>query len=162
MFAYSSDRSDWLRDLAREFSLEFAAKSDTLVDHFNYATKSDQGRHTSLLVGGSGDDASAGGIVSNDAIFTASTLSQAQSSPLLLGDVSVHRLGSNPLAFPVVTPSATSYTAGGRLGTEQDVAVASAFQLKSNSARVVFLGSVEALSDKALSSKSLKGSNGKR
>jgi oligosaccharyltransferase complex subunit beta len=163
LFGYGSDRPDWLQDLAREFSLELAGSGQKLVDHFQYSTA--QGDHSTVVLGGGEGDA--GGLVSNNIVFSAETLQAASSQPLLVGSASPHRLGPNPLAFPLVGTSATSYTAAkedgevGFLGTDEDAAIASAFQTKENT-RVAFVGSQELFSDSLLGAKDVKSSSGKR
>lgn len=164
IFGYGPDRPDWLQDLAREFSVELAGKGQRLVDHFQYSTA--EGDHTTVVLGGSEGDA--GGLVPNNVIFSAATLQAASSQPLLVGSASPHRLGPNPLAFPLVGTSATSYTAAkedegevGFLGTDEDAAIASAFQTKENT-RVAFVGSTELFSDSLLGAKDVKSSSGGR
>lgn len=160
VFAFDSQRADWLRDLAREFSIEVTNKGETLVDHFNYNKGAESGLHTSVFVDGSG-------IVRNPAIFSPETIAQTSTVPLLFGNTAAHRLGANPQAFPLVTPSHTSYTSsktGGTpnlLGTDDGMSLISSFQLKDNSARVTFIGSIDFLTDDYVELQSAKSSSGK-
>ena len=111
MVALDSNVSEMYRDLAREFSLEFEDKGSALVDHFTYSSKLDAGNHTTVLVGGNKrvDGLGAGGLVQNENVFSQETLRAAKEKPLLYRGI-VHRVGANPLAFPLVLPPATSYS----------------------------------------------------
>ncbi|SNX86432.1 related to WBP1 - oligosaccharyl transferase beta subunit precursor [Melanopsichium pennsylvanicum] len=105
-----SSVSEMHRDLAREFSLEFEEKASALVDHFRFEPKLDAGNHTTVLVGGKKTvGLSAGGLVENLNVFSQQTLNEAKTKPLLYRGI-VHRVGANPLAFPLITPPATSYS----------------------------------------------------
>lgn len=105
-----SSVSEMHRDLAREFSLEFENKGSALVDHFRHSSELDAGNHTTVLVGGKAQAGlSAGGLVENLNVFSAETLQEAKEKPLLYRGL-VHRVGANPLAFPLVLPPATSYS----------------------------------------------------
>lgn len=90
---------------------------------------------------------------SDNVVFTEQTLSLAQSNPLLIGNAAPHVVGDNPLAFPILTPPSTSITSDGVLGSEPNMAIASVFQLKQSSARVAFVGSKDALSDRLIDNK---------
>lgn len=106
-----SHLSELQRDLAREFSLEFEEKGSALVDHFRYEAELDAGNHTTVLVGGKGGESGlgVGGLVENKYVFSEETLRVGKNKPLLYRGV-VHRVGANPLAFPLVLPPATSYS----------------------------------------------------
>lgn len=106
-----SGLSEMHRDFAREFSLEFEDKGSALVDHFRYSGEYDAGNHTAVLVGGNKAQGglSAGGLVQNVNVFSEETLREAKEKPLLYRGV-VHRVGANPLAFPLILPPATSYS----------------------------------------------------
>ncbi|CBQ69411.1 related to WBP1-oligosaccharyl transferase beta subunit precursor [Sporisorium reilianum SRZ2] len=108
-----SSVSEMHRDFAREFSLEFEEKGSALVDHFRYSAKHDAGNHTAVLVGGKKSAAagglSAGGLVQNLNVFSQETLRAAKQTPLLYRGIA-HRVGANPLAFPLILPPATSYS----------------------------------------------------
>ncbi|KAL9931263.1 hypothetical protein V8E36_009870 [Tilletia maclaganii] len=101
-----------LRDLAREFSLEFQDRGLALVDHFRPAP-GDDGRHTSILVGGTQSSAGLdpGGLVPNEVIFSRATIEKAKSQPFIVRDASVHQVGDVPLAFPLILPSGSSASA---------------------------------------------------
>ncbi|SPO23983.1 related to WBP1 - oligosaccharyl transferase beta subunit precursor [Ustilago trichophora] len=106
-----SGLSEMHRDFAREFSLEFEDKGSALVDHFRYSGEYDAGNHTTVLVGGkkARGGLSTGGLVQNVNVFSEETLSEAKEKPLLYRGV-VHRVGANPLAFPLILPPATGYS----------------------------------------------------
>lgn len=160
VFAFDSQRADWFRDLAREFAIDVTAKGESLVDHFNYAQTgvTDDGSHSTVFVNN--------GLASNDVIFSPETHAQSSSTPLLFGKTAAHKLGGNPQVFPLVKPSTTSYTAArdgspSFLGTDDGLSLISAFQLKENSARVAFIGSVDFLSDDYVELQSARSSAGK-
>ena len=112
LFGLDSRVSELFRDLAREFALEFDERSTALVDHFRFDPTLDQGNHTTVRLGapalGPGP-LTPGGLVPNTAVFSLDTLHKAKSLPLLYRGVA-HRLGANPLAFPLVLPPATAYS----------------------------------------------------
>ncbi|EST09106.1 Dolichyl-diphosphooligosaccharide--protein glycosyltransferase subunit WBP1 [Kalmanozyma brasiliensis GHG001] len=106
-----STASEMHRDFAREFSLEFEERGSALVDHFRYSDQ-DAGNHTSVLVGGKKSATarlSTGGLVPNTNVFSTETLRAAKDAPLLYRGIA-HRVGANPLAFPLILPPATSYS----------------------------------------------------
>lgn len=132
LFALSSDLSELYRDLGREFEIEFEERGTTLVDHFA-SLRSDE-RHTSIAI-------PARFINHVDGVFAGTPIAK----PFLYKGVA-HRLGSNPLAFPLLKPPSTSYSFElpeeistiDRLdnpdrdtvfGSDSDVALISAFQL---------------------------------
>lgn len=163
LFAFDSQRANWLRDLGREFSVEITDKGETLIDHFNYAKSGslDDGSHSTVFVGGSQS-----ALAPNQIVFSPETFSQAHTVPLLFGKSAPHRLGSNPQGFSLVAPSSTSHTTtkSGQLnllGTDDGISLVSSFQLKDNSARVTFLGSIDFLSDDFVELQSAKSSSGK-
>ncbi|KIS67127.1 dolichyl-diphosphooligosaccharide-protein glycotransferase [Mycosarcoma maydis] len=108
-----SSVSEMQRDLAREFSLEFEQRGSALVDHFRYSSEHDAGNHTAVLVGGKRSARTAGlsggGLVQNKNVFSQVTLEAVEQSPLLYRGI-VHRVGANPLAFPLIVAPATSYS----------------------------------------------------
>ncbi|CDR99922.1 related to WBP1-oligosaccharyl transferase beta subunit precursor [Sporisorium scitamineum] len=109
--ALDSSVSEMHRDFAREFSLEFEEKGSALVDHFRYSGKHDAGNHTAVLIGGKKTTGglSTGGLVNNVNVFSEETLRAAKETPLLYRGIA-HRVGANPLAFPLILPPATSYS----------------------------------------------------
>lgn len=157
VFGYSPSRADWFRDLAREFSLELAPAGHRLVDHFSQSSKSD-GRLALPTRSETGESA----LVKDNAVFAGDAAlaeEEKRGNAILAKDVAPHIVGDNPLAFPLVKPSSTSYLAGSDgqplwLGTDKDLSIISAFQLRDSSARVAFIGSQDLLSDDALLSTS--------
>ncbi|GAC95884.1 dolichyl-diphosphooligosaccharide-protein glycosyltransferase [Pseudozyma hubeiensis SY62] len=122
-----SSASEMQRDLAREFSLEFEERGSALVDHFRYSGQHDAGNHTAVLVGGekSAEGLSTGGLVQNVNVFSDETLRAAKNTPFLYRGIA-HRVGANPLAFPLILPPATSYSSEvPALVKEQDAVVES-------------------------------------
>ncbi|KAK0552212.1 oligosaccharyl transferase glycoprotein complex, beta subunit [Tilletia horrida] len=128
IFGLSADSlTPALRDLAREFSLEFQDRGLALVDHFRTAPGSESDdKHTSVLVGGAPIDAKtglyAGGLVSNSVIFSPSTLAKVQAQPLVYVDGTVHQIGDIPLAFPLILPPGSSFAADPSTGAERPLA----------------------------------------
>ncbi|PWN46512.1 hypothetical protein IE53DRAFT_299577, partial [Violaceomyces palustris] len=118
LFGLDSQLSEFYRDLAREFSLEFDQRGTALVDHFASHPDLDQGNHTTVLVGRSVDGSPhparaislhPGGIRTDTTVFSERTLLDSRSKPLVYRGV-VHKVGSNPLAFPLIVPAETSYS----------------------------------------------------
>lgn len=140
LFALSPGIAEQYRDLAREFDLEFDERGSRLVDHFR-SLASDP-THSSILIEYAADSAKGSPILSAS--------SEALNGPFLYKNGIVHRIGDNPLAFPVVRPGHLSYSFEGpslqdlkaepldrldssdrevMLGSDQDVSLISAFQL---------------------------------
>ncbi|KAN0065464.1 oligosaccharyl transferase glycoprotein complex, beta subunit [Thecaphora frezii] len=116
LFGFDSHVSEFFRDLAREFSVELEERGSALVDHFGFDQHLDAGNHTTLLLGPARAqhvarpvDLPSGGIVANHAVFSQQTLELAKTQPILYRGIA-HRLGANPLAFPLLVPAATSYS----------------------------------------------------
>lgn len=169
LVALSPRLSESWRDWAREFGLEFGERGTQLVDHLRYDAALDAGDHTAVRVGGAPGPLDAGGVVSNVGVFREETSQSAD--PLVFRGVA-HWLGANPLAFPLLLPPASAYqsevpdlhaarprkleplhamphvlTGADAHASETRASLASAVQLRANSARIVFLGSDELLDD---------------
>ncbi|CEH12884.1 vacuole protein [Ceraceosorus bombacis] len=144
LFGLSPNLAESYRDLAREFSIEFEPRGSRVVDHFSSlrGTEND----TSLLL----DSASTAAVADIASIF-----SSTRPGILQVPNAIAHRLGSNPLAFPLIRPATTSYSrdpsadaSGAALaGSAEDAAIVSAFQLRESSSRAVWSGSVDIFSD---------------
>ncbi|WFD44087.1 oligosaccharyl transferase glycoprotein complex, beta subunit [Malassezia psittaci] len=167
--------SEAWRDFAREFSLEFAERDTMLVDHFGYDRKQDRGDHTAVLVGGKRADFDAGGasnpqvfrestlnaLQSQPFVFRGlahwigpnplafallsppATAYESEVPTITQVDGRYHLSGiSNLEPLSDVQNLLTGFDAS---STDAQAALASAIQLRANSARVVFLGSVEML-----------------
>lgn len=185
MVSLSSSLTESYRDLAREFSLEFSERGTTLIDHFRYSTNNDKTKdHSTILLGPSSDVSaeglSSGGILVNEAIFSRETLGLSTTLPIMYKGLT-HRLGNNPLAFSILKAGGTSYSgeipkegtgfvapvldeASNEtpvLGSEEDVSLISGFQLKDNSARVAWIGSLDVFSNDFLNAKKVKSVDGK-
>lgn len=163
--------SEAWRDFAREFRLEVSERDTKLVDHFGYDAERDHGDHRAVLVGGRRAHFAAGG-AANERVFSQATREALEREPLIYRGIA-HWIGPNPLAFSILAPPATSYQSdvpkivGGeakgikKLEAHHDAAelltgfdaaspdatasLVSAVQLRPNSARVTFVGSVELL-----------------
>lgn len=85
------------RDLAREFDVEFEEHGASLIDHVH--TLGGDAQHTSVAL------PLASSLAKIDSIFGA-----IKSDLPFLYRGSLHRLGSNPLAFSLLKPTATSYS----------------------------------------------------
>lgn len=144
--------------------MEVTDKGEKLIDHFHHAKSGDldDGSHSAVFVGADKDEA--GGLVSHDAVISPETQQAALGTALLFGKSAAHRIGGNPQAFSIVKPSSTSYTsAGGEpnlLGTDDGLSLITSFQLKDNSARVSFIGSVDFLKDDFVDLQSAQSSSG--
>lgn len=165
LFALSSELSELYRDLAREFELEIEDRGTSVVDHF-LSLQNDE-THTQIAIPNSYRSPTEG-------IFAGIQ----DELPFLFKGVA-HRLGSNPLAFPILKAPSTAYSfelpsdlasidrldnpdREAVLGSDEDVALISAFQLldtnrrdtndgpkrQGSAGRAVFVGSLEAFSDK--------------
>lgn len=185
MVSVSPSLTESYRDLAREFSLEFSDRGTTLIDHFRYSTTHDKSKdHSTILLGPSSDVSaqgiSTGGIFVNEGIFSRETLGLSTTLPLMYKGLT-HRVGNLPLAFSILRPSGTSYSSeipkeNGLvapvldeasnevpvLGSEDDVSLISGFQLKDNSARVAWVGSLDIFSNDFLNAKKIKSVDGQR
>lgn len=147
VFGVSPDVAESYRDLAREFSLEFEPRGSRLVDHFGSLKGAEN--DTTLLL----DATSSGAVADIPSIFPLS----ARSGVLQVPNAIAHRVGSNPLAFPLVRASPTSYSrpahadtgATGLAGSAEDAAIVSAFQLRESSSRAVWTGSIDILTNVA-------------
>ncbi|PWN45843.1 Dolichyl-diphosphooligosaccharide-protein glycosyltransferase 48kDa subunit [Ceraceosorus guamensis] len=144
LFGLSPHLAESYRDLAREFSIEFEPRGSRVVDHFSSLRGAEN--DTSLLL----DSASTAAVADIASIF-----SSARPGVLQVPNAIAHRLGSNPLAFPLIRPATTSYSrdpsadASGAVlaGSAEDAAIVSAFQLRESSSRAVWSGSVDIFSD---------------
>ncbi|KAE8229808.1 hypothetical protein CF326_g5214 [Tilletia indica] len=103
-----------MRDLAREFSLEFQERGSALVDHFRVA-QGDDGRHASVLIGGPEINGKTGlypgGLISNEVVFSRETIEKVKAQPFVYKDGSVHQVGDVPFAFPLILPPGSSFSA---------------------------------------------------
>lgn len=165
LFALSSELSELYRDLAREFELEIEERGASVVDHF-VSLQNDE-THTQIAIPKSYRS-------QVESIFAG----VQDDLPFLFKGVA-HRLGSNPLAFPILKAPSTAYSfelpsdlasidrldnpdREAVMGSDEDVALISAFQLldtnrrdendgpkrQGSAGRAVFCGSLEAFSDK--------------
>lgn len=165
LFGLSPALSESYRDLAREFNIEVEPRGSMLVDHFRALSSGNSYNDSSVLLG---PEASTGGIVRNPIVFRPDALKSASESPLFFSGLA-HRIGANPLAFPLIRAAPTSYSAepGGSdgaplSGAEDDVALVSGFQLRDNSARAIWTGSIDMFSDAALAIKQRSTRDGKK
>lgn len=137
----SSELSELYRDFAREFDLELEERGTTLIDHFS--SLEGDAAHSSVIVPASGQLQQLKGIFP--------TIDSEL--PFLYKGIA-HRLGSNPLAFPILKPTTTSYSFESPsadsslekldnpdrnvlLGSDADASLISAFQLLNTDRRNV-------------------------
>ncbi|WFC99530.1 oligosaccharyl transferase glycoprotein complex, beta subunit [Malassezia yamatoensis] len=167
--------SEAWRDFAREFNLEFAERDTMLVDHFGYDQKQDHGDHTAVLVGGKRTNFNAGGASNPQVFRESTLNALQSQPFIFRGlahwvgpnPLAFALLTPPATAYesevPTIKQTDGRYQASGISNLEplSDVqnlltgfdasspdaqaALASAIQLRANSARVVFLGSVEML-----------------
>jgi len=181
VFGFDGQIAEGNRDFAREFHLEFEERGTGLIDHFRAEKSKDQGNHTAILVGGSEGAASGklspGQVIPNAQIFSPKTLLDLQASPILYRGLA-HRLGALPLAFPLLQAPATAYSSEGPsakgrqaepledvadlLTGGQGASLVSAFQVKENSARVLFSGSLDLFKDEFIKAKNVQALDGSK
>ncbi|WFD27211.1 oligosaccharyl transferase glycoprotein complex, beta subunit [Malassezia nana] len=168
----SPQLSEAWRELAREFGVEMGERKTKLVDHFGYDAQLDSGDHSAVLVGGHRDALQAGGLAAEaHAVFSDST--KAIADPLVFRGVAhwvgPNPLAF-PLLLPPTTAYQTeppsivrgsdgAWQAEGKLEAlhsqldlltgadahtpDAAASLATAIQLRDNSARVVLVGSTE-------------------
>lgn len=167
----SPQLSETWRSFAREFGLEFGERGTMLVDHFGYDASMDRGDHTAVVLGDdrSGAPLGGGGIVPNKGVFSEETMSSIE--PFVYRGIA-HWVGPSPLAFPLIVPPTVAYqrdvpkvfmdpesgrsqkleplynmdnllTGADAHSPDTTASLASAVQLRDNSARIVFVGSTE-------------------
>lgn len=172
LFGLAPSFAESYRDLAREFALEFEPRSSLLVDHFRALAGSSEGasNDSSILLGPATQD---GGIVPNAHVFDAEALQAAQQQPLLFSGVA-HRVGPNPMAFPLIRAPSSSYSKTGLraegdepataplTGADADAALVSGFQLKDNSARAIWSGSIDLFADESSQKQARRTRDGQR
>jgi len=159
-------------DLAREFALEVEPRSSLVVDHFRALAGSSDGasNDSSILLGPAAQN---GGLVRNAQVFSAEALQAAQQHPLLFSGVA-HRVGPNPMAFPLIRAASSSYSKTGLraegdeppaaplTGADADAALVSGFQLKDNSARAIWSCSIDLFADESLQEQKRRTRDGER
>ncbi|UZJ54162.1 hypothetical protein CBS101457_003482 [Exobasidium rhododendri] len=135
LLTVSSELSELYRDFAREFELEFEERGTHLIDHFASIKGDDQ--HSSVLIPTSSHLQNLPGVFPE--------ISEHHKLPFLYKGVA-HRVGNNPLAFPILKMTSTSYSfevpssdstmdkldnpdRKVLMGSEADAALISAFQL---------------------------------
>ena len=138
----SPDLSEYWRDFAREFDVEFDDRGNRVIDHFTYDTELDDGTHSALVLPLAGAPAP----------FI--TLATQAGPPLLYRGVG-HEVGRQPLLSNILHARATAYSFDSKpdeLLTEDAFIAGSAVGLVSamqarNNARVTFVGSLDLFSD---------------
>ncbi|KAM0786086.1 hypothetical protein ACM66B_006897 [Microbotryomycetes sp. NB124-2] len=145
--ATSKDVSESWRDFAREFELDFDDRGNSLIDHFEFDRKLDSdGKHTTVVVPlGSCPEP----IVSL----------QTKAGPPVLYRGIAHDVGRHPLLQNVLAAPVTSYSydpldsealSEDAFVSGSSAGLVSAFQLKHNSARILFVGSKDLFADEFL------------
>src|SRR4051812_47908963 len=142
LLAANPSASETIRDLGREFDVEFDDRETAVIDHFAYNAEGDQSDHTVIIADQFGDYA--GSIISED----------ARANPILFRGIA-HRAGTVPLLTKVLLGGPTVYSAETTAGEPledvfvagKEVGLVSAFQARNN-ARAVFAGSLDLFSDK--------------
>ncbi|ORY45436.1 Dolichyl-diphosphooligosaccharide--protein glycosyltransferase subunit WBP1 [Leucosporidium creatinivorum] len=138
----SPDLSEFWRDFAREFDIDFDDRGHLAIDHFTYSPELDDGSHTTLLI----------------PLADAPTpfISPAtRAGPPLLYRGTAHAVGRLPLLTNILHAPSTaySYEANGEDAPTEDLylsgsttGLVSALQAKNN-ARISFVGSLDLFSD---------------
>lgn len=144
----SSTASAAVKELARELDIDLAERGSFMVDHFNYDTASDDGKHTSVL---------SARFTTNAAVLS----DDVRNGPPVVFRGVGHTLGNGELLVPILGSSSTaySYESGEDLEATETPWVAgsqaglvSGFQARNN-ARVAVAGSVEMFSNAAFGNK---------
>ncbi|KAF9973264.1 hypothetical protein BGZ73_003490 [Actinomortierella ambigua] len=150
LIAGSPEMSTPMRELAREFDVEFDAKHTTVMDHFHYDQQLGSEKHDALLIPGSTN------VLKNDRIIPAA---QVADQSILFRGIAHSVNPSNQLLIPVLwaSPEAYSWDAASldepaKQGTTpllagKDISLVSVMQARNN-ARIAFVGSTEMLSDR--------------
>ncbi|SCV73025.1 BQ2448_6950 [Microbotryum intermedium] len=157
LIALSPHVSEFWRDFAREFDLEFDDRGSRVIDHFNYDVGlDDDSSHSVIVVPLSGCKSP----------FVAPETSAGP--PLLYRGIG-HAIGRRPLATNILHASPTAYSGdASRIGNLADdvflagtsAGLVTAFQAKNN-ARITFVGSTDVFSD-VFQRASVESSNGLR
>ncbi|SDA02491.1 BZ3501_MvSof-1269-A2-R1_Chr12-3g03635 [Microbotryum saponariae] len=157
LVALSPHVSEFWRDFAREFDLEFDDRGTRVIDHFSYdVSLDDDSSHSVIVVPLSGSRSP----------FVAPETSAGP--PVLYRGIG-HAVGRRPLATNILYAPVTSYSGDpSRVGNLADdlhlagtsTGLVTAFQAKNN-ARITFVGSTDVFSD-VFQSTSIESSNGLR
>ena len=175
--ALSPRLSEAWRDLSREFGLEFAERDSALVDHFGFDAEYDAGDHTAVRVGGERAVFAPGGVANaqvfsaatRDALRTQPLTFRSIAHWVGPNPLAFPLLTPPSTAYvsevPTIAGGRSDFSASGlekiepvreasallagfdSSAPDATAALASAVQLRTNSARVVFLGSIEMLQD---------------
>lgn len=141
----SSELSEFWRDFAREFDVDFDDRGHALIDHFSYDTHLDDGSHTTVVLP----------LADSPTPFISAA---TQAGPPVLYRGAAHSLGRLPMLNRVLAARSTSYSYESKLGSLSEtpaedlclagskIGVVSAFQARNN-ARVTFVGSQDLFSD---------------
>jgi oligosaccharyltransferase complex subunit beta len=141
LITVSPELSEMYRDFAREFDLELEERGTQLIDHFS--SLQDDSAHNSVIVPPSGHLQQLSGVFPGVKFRL----------PFVYKGIA-HRIGNNPLAFPILKPTTTSYSfeppsvnsslekldnpdRNVLLGSDADASLISAFQLLNTDRRNV-------------------------
>lgn len=156
VLAYDPSSPDTYRDFAHEFHVSLSSRGEEIKDHFRSLHD-----HAGLLVGGPAQKGIfPGGVVENEVIFSPATVAAIQKYPIVYNGVA-HSVSDLPLGFPLLLAPGTAYTqVEGDVLAGPDAVLASAFQVKDVSSRVLFLGSTEMVKDAAVKATALQSLSG--
>lgn len=138
----SPQLSEYWRDFAREFHLEFDDRGHHAIDHFAYDEHLDDGSHTTLVVP---LDASASPFVSESTRAGPPLLYRGVAHGYPRQPLLANILHASPTAFGA-DPSSTDALTEETYLTGTSTGLVSSFQAKNN-ARVTFVGSLDLFSD---------------
>ncbi|KAI9342767.1 Dolichyl-diphosphooligosaccharide--protein glycosyltransferase subunit WBP1 [Zopfochytrium polystomum] len=150
LVAGSSSISEFIRDLAIEYSVEFDERSWAVRDAFHTPDSTDP-----LLI-------SSSRFVGNDVVLPADEFKRGNPQPVLFRGVGHRLTGRNPLITPILTGHSSAFAApvkapashtvqSGAL-TGSSLVLVSALQARNN-ARIVFTGSADMFSDELIKKK---------
>ncbi|SGZ05020.1 BQ5605_C032g11104 [Microbotryum silenes-dioicae] len=157
LVALSPHVSEFWRDFAREFDLEFDDRGTRVIDHFSYDVSLDDDSSHSVIV------------VPLSGCRPPFVASETGAGPPVLYRGIGHAVGRRPLATNILYAPVTSYSGDpSRVGNLVDdvhlagtsTGLVTAFQAKNN-ARITFVGSTDVFSD-VFQSASIESSNGLR
>ncbi|KAF9983045.1 hypothetical protein BGZ65_002239 [Modicella reniformis] len=150
LLAGTPELGNTLRELSREFDVEYDSRYTTVLDHFNYDTDLGKEKHDTIVINPATHLAKIGAIVPLEKI----------PGPILFRGIAHTVNPSNSLLTPVLWASQEAYSWESVNPNEsadqnptvygKDISLVSVMQARNN-ARIAFLGSAEMLTDKFFS-----------
>lgn len=149
LVAGDANLGDALRDFAAEVGFEFGTTGSGVIDHFNYDSKLDSGKHTTV-------------VVPKTQVTKAELIAGKVDAPILYKGIGLVYNKENSLRVPVLTGTHTSYIHNPNKPVTafpqaigKNVILVGAIQARNN-ARVVLTGSLALFSDEFINAQILK------